>query len=97
MQFSMNELKSKTPAFKNRSLGHPTIQNRSKAGSAAPPAVCRELTGSSQEEIGDSQPIVQFTPSGIDNDGLSDDIEGKHIKIDRVDPAVDNLVTGYAE
>ena len=89
---------SGTRKFKTaQSVGHPpammrrpTIQNHSKAGSPAPPAVCRELTGSSQEEIGDSQPIVQFMPPGIDNDGLSDDIEGKRIKIDRVDPAVDN-------
>ena len=50
----------------------------------------RELTGLSQEEIGHSEPIVQFMPSGVDNDGLSDDEEGKHVKIDRMDPAVDD-------
>jgi hypothetical protein len=33
--------------------------------------ICLERIGSSKEEIGNSEPIVQFMPSGVDNNGLS--------------------------
>ena len=74
----------------SRNDASPNNSKSCKGRVTRPPRRFQELTGSSQEEIGDSQPIVQFMPSGIDNDGLSDDIEGKRIKIDRVDPAVDD-------